>query len=52
VTWKDYSTYPEYRQLNGPFAANVSIVDLLMCCGDTAPEYIWGYRQVPDPGAR
>jgi hypothetical protein len=45
VTWKDYSTYPEYPQLNGPFTPNVSIVDLLMCCGDAAPYYIWGYRE-------
>ena len=44
VAWKDYSTYPEYRQMHGPFVPDVSIVDLLMSCGDTAPQYIWGYR--------
>jgi len=45
VTWKDYPTYPEYAQLHGPFVPDVSIVDLLMCCGDTAPDYIWGHRE-------
>jgi hypothetical protein len=44
VHWKDYSTYPEYRQLHGAYEPNVSIVDLLMNCGDRAPGYIWGYR--------
>jgi WbqC-like protein family len=44
VHWKDYSTYPAYPQLHGAFDANVSIVDLLMNCGDRAPDYIWGYR--------
>jgi len=45
VQWKDYSGYPEYPQLHGPFAPNVSIVDLLMCCGERAPHYVWGYRE-------
>jgi hypothetical protein len=44
VRLKDYSSYPEYPQLHGAFAADVSIVDLLMCCGHRAPYYIWGYR--------
>lgn len=44
VHWKDYSTYPEYPQLHGPFVANVSIVDLLVSCGPSAPDYVWGYR--------
>jgi hypothetical protein len=44
VEWKDYGSYPEYRQLHGEFVGNVSIVDTLMCCGDDAGEFIWGYR--------
>jgi hypothetical protein len=44
VIWKDYSGYPEYPQLHGPFASRVSIVDTLMCCGDQSARYIWGYR--------
>ena len=45
VHWKDYSAYPEYPQLHGPFEPGVSIVDLLMNCGDRASDYIWGYRR-------
>ena len=44
VTWKDYGTYPVYSQLHGPFVPDVSIVDVLMCCGGEAPQYLWGYR--------
>ena len=45
VTFKDYSTYPVYPQLHGPFVPAVSIVDLLMGCGERAPYYVWGYRE-------
>jgi len=45
VRWKDYAGYPEYPQQHGPFANKLSIVDLLMCCGDQAPDYVWGYRE-------
>lgn len=44
VHWKDYSRYPEYPQLHGPYDPNVSIVDLLMNCAEQAPEFIWGHR--------
>lgn len=44
VHWKDYSLYPEYPQRHGPYDPNVSIVDLLMNCGERAPEFIWGRR--------
>ncbi len=44
VHWKDFTHYPEYPQLHGPYAPNLSIVDLLMNCGDEAPRYIWGSR--------
>jgi len=40
--WKDYSSYPEYPQLHGPFMPDLSVVDLLMNCGDRAKDYIWG----------
>ena len=45
VHWKDYSHYPEYPQLHGAYAPDLSIVDLLMNCGDQASHYVWGYRQ-------
>jgi len=48
VTWKDYGPYPEYPQLHGPFVPDVSIVDVLMCCGDQAPQFLWGYRQATE----
>ena len=44
VHWKDYSSYPQYPQLHGAYAPDLSIVDLLMNCGEDAPRYIWGYR--------
>jgi len=47
VHWKDYSTYPEYPQLHGPYAPGLSVVDLLMNCGALASDYIWGYRDAP-----
>jgi hypothetical protein len=50
VVWKDYGSYPEYPQLHGPFVPDVSIVDLLMCCGLRAPFHIWDYRQKAIPG--
>lgn len=37
VRWFDYAGYPEYRQLWGPFAHDVSILDLLFNLGDDAP---------------
>ena len=42
VHWKDYSHYPEYPQLHGAYAPDLSIVDLLLNCGDDAARYIWG----------
>ena len=40
--WKDYSSYPEYKQLHDPFCHNVTILDLLFNTGQNAPKYIWG----------
>ena len=51
VHWKDYSSYPEYPQLHGAYAPGLSVVDLLMNCGDRAPHYIWGYRDQPAAAA-
>lgn len=36
VAWADYSGYPEYDQLGGPFEHGVSIVDLLFNTGPRA----------------
>ena len=44
VHWKDYNHYPEYPQLHGAYIPNLSIVDLLMNCGERAADYLWGYR--------
>lgn len=38
--WFDYSGYPEYPQLWGEFAHNVSILDLLFNCGKDTPDYM------------
>ena len=40
VSWFDYSGYPEYPQLWGPFAHEVSVVDLLFNTGREAPRYM------------
>lgn len=45
VHWKDYSAYPEYPQLHGAYEPSLSIVDLLMNCGERASHYLWGYRE-------
>jgi hypothetical protein len=45
LIWKDYSGYPEYPQLFGKFAHNVTILDLLFNTGADAPYYIWGWRE-------
>lgn len=42
VEWMDYSQYPEYEQINGPFAHAVSILDLLFNVGPAAKEHISG----------
>jgi hypothetical protein len=44
VHWKDYSHYPEYPQLYGAYTPDLSIIDVLLNCGDRAPAYIWGHR--------
>lgn len=40
VEWMDYSGYPDYPQLHGPFEHAVSVVDLLMNTGPEARRYM------------
>ena len=57
VHWKDYNHYPEYPQLHGAYAPDLSIIDLLMNCGERTADYVWGHRDarasvaVPDHDA-
>ena len=45
IIWKDYTGYPEYKQMFEPFTHAVSIIDLLFNTGNDAPWYIWGWRE-------
>jgi len=45
LLYKNYDGYPEYPQFYPPFAAEVSIIDLLFHVGPDAPYYIWGWRE-------
>jgi hypothetical protein len=47
VAWMDYAGYPEYPQLWGPFAPAVSIVDLLLNAGASAPSYLIPRGETP-----
>lgn len=38
--WMDYSSYPEYEQLYGPFEHHVSIIDLILNEGPQALKYL------------
>ncbi len=40
LTWFNYDGYPEYPQLWGKFEHAVSIIDLLVVCGDNAQNYM------------
>ena len=40
LTYVDYSGYPEYPQLDGPFEHGVTILDLLFNTGPNAPAYM------------
>jgi hypothetical protein len=44
VAWFDYSGYPEYPQLHGPFEHGVSVLDLLLNTGSDARDYIKAAR--------
>ena len=40
VAWMDYTGFPEYPQAWGAFEPHVSIIDLLLNCGDSSPAYL------------
>ena len=44
LEYKNYSEYPEYKQLWGDFNHFVSVIDLIFNCGEKAAHYIWGHR--------
>ena len=44
VLWMDYSNYPEYPQLYGPFNHFVSILDLIFNTGPAAADYLQSSR--------
>jgi len=39
VTWADYSHYPQYQQLHGPFEHSVTVLDLIFNEGSNAHQY-------------
>jgi hypothetical protein len=47
LVWKDYSGYPEYPQMYGPFVHEVTVLDLLFHTGADAARFIWGWRSEP-----
>ena len=40
VEFIDYLNYPEYNQLHPPFCHEVSVLDLLLCEGSNAKDYM------------
>lgn len=40
VHWMNYDNYPMYKQFHQSFAHEISILDLLFCCGPTATDYM------------
>lgn len=50
VDWMDYSSYPEYPQLHGPFEHRVSVLDLLISTGPEAPRYLKSTRPLTAAG--
>ncbi len=47
VAWMDYSGYPEYRQLFGPFEHGVSVLDLLFNEGSQASAFMKSFALKP-----
>ncbi|HEU5017310.1 MAG TPA: WbqC family protein, partial [Pseudolabrys sp.] len=47
VVWMDYSGYPEYRQLWGPYDPNLSIIDLMLNTGKDAAKLVAPVRSAP-----
>jgi len=48
VQWMDYSGYPEYPQLHGPFEHGVTVLDLLFNAGPDPMSYITRRGQRPE----
>jgi hypothetical protein len=44
VRYIDYSSYPEYPQLHGPFEHTVTVLDLLFNVGAEAPKYMKSFE--------
>jgi hypothetical protein len=40
VSWFSYGPYPEYAQAHPPFEPQVSILDVLLCTGEDAPQFV------------
>lgn len=40
LEWMDYSRYPRYSQLHGPFAHGVTVLDLILNQGPDAPTFL------------
>lgn len=47
VDYADYQAYPPYPQLHGPFEHQVSIIDLLLCCGQNYRDYMLSFSGGP-----
>jgi hypothetical protein len=46
LIYKDYSAYPQYKQMREPFVHSVSILDLLVNVGlDEVGDYIWNTKK-------
>jgi len=46
IEYQDVTKFPEYKQVYSPFDHTVSVLDLLFCTGEEAPEYIWGDKTI------
>lgn len=52
LSYKDYSGYPEYPQLQAPFEHQVSIVDMIANLNwKDIPYHIWGWREETRSGS-
>ncbi len=47
VIWMDYSGYPPYRQLFGPFEHSVSVLDLIFNEGPNSTKFMKSFAEVP-----
>jgi WbqC-like protein family len=44
VDWMAYEGYPDYQQLYPPFEHHVSVLDLILSVGPSAPQYLLGAK--------